>query len=475
MSELGLSAPVVAIPLEGDVGSKPLGSYELAELDRDNLLFDLPLQPFVGTSLIDCTLIDCRQPNGFTIGSAFDAGALRAVVFDDDGNLVSDEAANLGDIQPGLYGLTVADLVGAHPSFTATALSDFMAMNTTTLAQAEQNPALQLQGIPIQLLDAYRTATIEDARLLFSGWRLVDFGGLAVGLELADIQAAVATWDAAQETASDPVTIGDLTRKIELEDLDGIGDDLFVDTLALSTVAKAAPLLTVDDVWPLLTPLRVEHLRLVGGTTELTIGATAANRTLGQVQAASSPLPAAQALEGLLWGDIIGSADTEPLPSAENVTIASILGNFRGVTLGEFLRAAQPISDQDPSVLDLGSVNLADYSTATGVDFSIDFTLTGTARPDGVRLVATLPTGSRYIEGSATLTGAGIPTGDDAPAIEPTSFGDTLVWQITNVQPGVDYTLDFGVRSPAETGTVIASVSGQLQRRNVFASASTDD
>ena len=473
LSELGLSAPVVAIPLGGTVGGKPLGTYELGELDRANLLFDLPIQPFIGTTLIDCSLIDCRQPNGFTIGSAFDAGALRAVTYDVDGVVTMDRAAQLGDIQPGLYGLTVADLVGAHPAFTSTELGTFMAANTTTLADAEQDPALQLQGIPIQLLDAYRTATIEDARLLFSGWRLVDFGGLAVGLELADLEAALTAWDAAQEISADPVTIGDLTRKIELDDLDGIGNELFVDTLALSTVAKAAPALTVDDVWPLLQPLRVEHLRLVGSTAEPTIGGAAASRTIGQVQAASVPLPVAQPLQGLLWGDIIGSADTDPLPSATDVTIASILGSFRGVTLGEFLRAAQPITDQDTSVLDLGAVDLADYSNATGVDLSIGFRLDGTARPDGVRLVATLPAGSRYVEGSAVLTGGATPTGTDAPIVEPTLFGDTLVWLITNVQPGVDYTLDFGVRSPAETGTVTASVSGQLQRRSVFASSNT--
>ena len=97
----------------------------------------------------------------------------------------------------------------------------------------------------------------------------------------------------------------------------------------------------------------------------------------------------------------------------------------------------------------------------------------GTARPDGVRLVATLPDGSRYVDGSAVLTGGATPTGTLAPAVEPTRFGDTLVWQITNVQPAVPYVLRFEVRSPAETGTVTASVSGQLQRRNVFTSANT--
>ena len=132
------------------------GSYELSELDRSNLLFDLPIQPFVGTTLIDCTLIDCRQPNGFSIGSAFDAGALRAVTYSDIGEVTLDRAAQLGDIQPGLYGLTVADLVGANRAFTSTALVAFMAGNTTTLAQAEQDPALQLQGIPIQLLRCLR-------------------------------------------------------------------------------------------------------------------------------------------------------------------------------------------------------------------------------------------------------------------------------------------------------------------------------
>ena len=277
-----------------------------------------------------------------------------------------------------------------------------------------------------------------------------------------------------EENSADPLTIGDLTRKIELTDVDGIGDDLYVDTLALSTVAKAAPLLTVDDVWPLLQPLRVEHLRLVGSDAALRIEDPAASKTIRDVVAASPALPAAQPLQGLLWGDIIGSAaDTEPLPSAKNVTIASILGNFRGVTLGEFLRAAQPIADQDTSVLDLGAVDLADYSTATGVDFSIGFRVDGTARPDGVRLVATLPAGSRYVPGSAVLTGGATPTGADAPDVEPTLFGDTLIWLITNVQPGVDYSLSFSVRSPAETGIVTASASGQLQRRNVFASSTT--
>ena len=45
--------------------------------------------------------------------------------------------------------------------------------------------------------------------------------------------------------------------------------------------------------------------------------------------------------------------------------------------------------------------------------------------------------------------------------------GDTLVWLVTNVRPAVAYTIRFGVRAPAQTGTVTASVSGQLQRRAI--------
>ena len=468
LSELGLAAPVVAIPLVGLVDAKALGAYRLNELNRSNLLFDLPIQPFMGTSLLDCTLIDCRAPNGFTIGSAFDAGALRAVTYDSSRVVTLDRPATLGDIQPGLSGLTVADLVGANPAFTAAALGTFMAANTTTLAQAEQTPGLQLQGIPIQLLDTYRTVTIKDARLLFSGWRLIDFGGLADGLERGDIERAVANWNGARAASGTPVKLGDLTRQVRLDDVDGIGNDLYVDTLALSTVAKAAPALTVDDVWPRLQPLRVEHLRLVGATASPAIVGAARAKTIGQVRDASPALPVAQPLQGLLWGDIIGSTKTKPLPSAAGITIASVLGNFRGVTLGEFLRAAQPISDQDPSALDLGAVNLADYSTGTGTQMSVGFRLDGTTRPDGVRLVTTLPAGSRYVDGSAQLQG-----GPSLVGLEPTTFGDTLVWLVTNVQPAVDYTIRFGVRAPAQTGTVTASVSGQLQRRNVFASAST--
>ena len=301
--------------------------------------------------------------------------------------------------------------------------------------------------------------TREIVRALVDDIVLVDEG---------DIEQAVANWNGARAASGTPVKLGDLTRQVRLDDVDGIGNDLYVDTLALSTVAKAAPALTVDDVWPLLQPLRVEHLRLVGATASPAIGGAAAAKTIGQVRDASPTLPEAQPLQGLLWGDIIGSTKTKPLPSAAGITIASVLGNFRGVTLGEFLRAAQPISDQDPSALDLGAVNLADYSTGTGTQMSVGFRLDGTTRPDGVRLVTTLPADSRYVDGSAQLQGGPSPVG-----LEPTTFGDTLVWLVTNVQPAVDYTIRFGVRAPAQTGTVTASVSGQLQRRNVFASAST--
>ncbi len=345
LSELGLSAPVTAIPLDGLAGGQPLGSYLLSDLDRTNLLFGLPLEPFVGwvdandNPVFDCDVIDCRQPNGFTLGEGLDAGALPADLA-------------LADVQPGLFGLRLADLIGANPNLTEQALRAFSAGlvdvdgSPLTLGDAA-DAGFAPDGIPVELFSAYDQATIADQRLVFSGWRLVDFAGLAAGLDLEDLEAAVANW-----AATSDLEVGDLTGKIPLVNDDGTPKDglfdgeLWVDTLAVSTLVDAAPGLTVGDTWPLLRPLRLEHLRSATDQP-FSITSTAASTTLGEVLDGDDRYPTASRLEGMLWGDIVGSAGTDPLPRAEAFTVSSVIGAFTGVTLGEFLprRSRSPISE----------------------------------------------------------------------------------------------------------------------------------
>ncbi len=235
LSELGLSAPITAIPLDGDVGGQPLGSYRLSDLDPSNLVFGLPLEPFVGwvdvddTPVFDCNVIDCRQPNGFTLGEGLDAG--RALP----------RRPDPGRRPTGLFGLRLADLVGANAIFTEEALRAFSAALPLTLGEAA-DAGFAPDGIPIELFSAYDQATIADERLIFSGWRLVDFAGLATGLDLQDLEAAVANW-----AATSTLQVGDLTGKIPLVNPDGTDKDglfdgeLWVDTLAVSTLVDAAP------------------------------------------------------------------------------------------------------------------------------------------------------------------------------------------------------------------------------------------
>jgi hypothetical protein len=440
---------VSAIPLSGVDTQPDLGAYLLSDLDPTNFLFDLPLAPFVGWDRFDCDVIDCRQPYGFTIADGIAAGAFTG------GPLT------LGDVQPGLFGLTVADLVGAHPDFTAAALGAYVAAIDLTLAGAE-TAGLVVSNIPVELLTRYRTVTLDEARLSFSGWRLVDLVGLATGLDEVDVLAAIDTWETA--TAADPLTIGDLTRKLEVADVGGLGGDLWVDTLALSTVAKADPNLTVADAWPLLRPLRLEHLRVNGSTP--TLGETATNTTLGAVVDSDPAEPPSQ-LEGLLWGDIIGSAGTDPLDEALDVTVADIVGGFAGITLGEFLRAAQPISDQRTEQIDLRSIDLAEYGSGDTLDFDADIRVVGGNRPQSVRVVITLPDGSRYAPASATLTGGPTPV-----VVEPTRFGDTLVWQLANLQPDVAYSLTFEATSSDQIGTVAIAGSAQIPTAGFFVQSS---
>ncbi len=475
LSELGLAAPITAIPLSGSVRTRALSSYRLDELADTSLLFDLPISPFIGTTLLDCNLIDCRQPFGFTIGDAVAAGAMLG-------------SATLGDLQPGLSGLAVADLVGTHPDFTESALRTFVGAITLTLAGAEA-AGLGVDGVPVQLLDAYDTTTLSEARLLFSGWRLVDIGGLAAGLETSDLDAAIAAWGADQTTTGQELTIGDLTRKLPVADTNGLApDELWADTLSLGTIADAVvrnslPLL-VDDVWPLLAPLRLEHLRLDNGTDAgvpvnlTTPGAT--DRTLGTILGRTTPpttpsLDVLQRLEGLLWGDIIGGGEQAPLPKVRNVVVADIVDTFAGITLGEFLRAAQPISDQDIELFDFSAIDLADYSNDTGVTFDVEFTADNLRRTESVRIAVSLPPGSRYVEGSAGLQECLV----DEPCTPvpdvgaPTLFGDSLVWQIASVKSAAQYTISFGVRSPAVIGPVTASAQARLLGADVIASSST--
>jgi hypothetical protein len=453
LSELGLAAPITAIPLTGTVGGRQLGDYLLSELDPTNFLFDLPLAPFVGWERFDCDVIDCRQPYGFTIADGLAAGAF-----------TSPENLTLADVQPGLFGLTVADLIGAHPAFTRDALGGFVASIGLTLADAEA-AGLGVSNIPVELLARYQTITIDEARLAFSGWRLIDLVGLAVGLDEDDVRAAVDGWAAA--TAADPTTLGDLTGKLATANTGGLGDALWLDTLALSTVVKAAPGLTVDDVWPLLRPLRLEHLRLAATGATPPLGAAAAARTVGNIISTDPSLPVPSQLEGLLWGDIIGSAGTQPLTAAEDVTVADIVGGFAGITLGEFLRAAQPISDQRTEQIDLRSINLAEYGSGVPLAFEANIEVVGGNRPQSVRVVVTLPDGSRYVPESATLAGGPAPVD-----VEPTRFGDTLVWQLANLQPDVAYTLDFEATSAVRIGTVGIAGAAQIPSAGLFVQAS---
>ena len=462
LSELGLSAPITAIPLDGLVDGRSLGSYRLADLDPSSLLFGVPLEPFVGweeedgAPVFDCTVIDCRQPNGFTLGEGIESGALPS-------------SLTLAAVQPGLFGLRLADLIGAHPAFSVDAMRAFSAAITLTLGGAA-DAGLAPDGIPIELFDAYDQVTISDERLVFSGWRLVDLAGLAEGLDLADLEDAVENW--ADATAADPLTVGDLTQKIPVTK-DGLGlGELWVDTLALSTLVNAKDDLTVGDVWPLLRPLRLEHLRTATGQA-FTIGTSARDTTIGSILGGDPDYPQASRLEGLLWGDIVGSAGTDPITRAASFAVADVIGAFAGVTLGEFLRAAQPITDRNTEEIDLSAIDLADYATGATVSFDVAVAVVGGNRPQSARIVVTLPDGARYVPGSAALRGFTLDS-DALAELEPTTFGNSLVWQIANIQPGsTPTTLTFATRSSEKVGTFVTSVSAQVASTDLFASDST--
>jgi hypothetical protein len=458
LSELGLSAPITAIPLDGLVGGQSLGSYRLTDLDSSSLLFGLPLEPFVGwvdeqdDPVFDCDVIDCRQPNGFTLGEGIEAGALPRDL-------------TIGDVQAGLFGLRLSDLVGAHPAFTTENLRAFSAAITLTLGEAA-DLGFAPDGIPIELFSAYDRVTIRDERLVFSGWRLVDFAGLAEGLDLEDLEAAFAQW-----AAANPLTVGDLTQKIPVSK-DGLGDgELWVDTLAVSTLVNAAPDLTVGDIWPLLRPLRVEHLRTANGQ-QLSVTPAAGATRIGSILDDDPDEPQPSRLEGLLWGDIVGSAGTEPIPSAASFTVADVIGGFTGVTLGEFLRAAQPITDQRTEEIDLSAIDLADYATGTSVSFDVDVRVTGGNRPQSARIVVNLPDGARYVPGSAGLEDFELEE-DELAELEPATFGNSLVWQIANLLPDTTYTLRFDTRSSERLGTLATAASAQLASVDLFALDST--
>lgn len=458
LSELGLSAPITAIPLDGLVGPQSLGSYRLADLDPSNLLFGLPLEPFVGwvdendDAVFDCNVIDCRQPNGFTLGEGIEAGALPVDLA-------------IADVQPGLFGLSLADLVGAHPDLTADNLRTFISAINITLGDAA-DAGFAPDGIPIELFSAYDQVTISDERLLFSGWRLVDFAGLATGLDLAELETAFEAW-----ASADPLMVGELTQKIPVAQ-DGLAEgELWVDTLALSTLVDAAPDLTIGDIWPLLRPLRVEHLR-TPGDQPLTLVGAAVDTTIDSILDGDPAYPQPSRLEGLLWGDIVGSAGTEPVPSAATFTVADVIGGFTGVTLGEFLRAAQPITDQRTEQIDLSAIDLAEYATGTNVSFDVDVRVTGGNRPQSARIVVNLPDGARYVPGSARLEDFELDE-NELVELEPATFGDSLVWQIANLLPDTTYTLRFDTRSSERLGTLATAASAQLASADLYALDST--
>ena len=460
LSELGLSAPITAIPLDGLVDGRSLGSYRLADLDPSSLLFGVPLEPFVGweeedgTPVFDCTVIDCRQPNGFTLGQGIESGALPSLL-------------TLADVQPGLFGLRLADLIAANPAFTEQSLRTFSAAVTMSLGDAAE-AGFSPDGIPIELFSKYQDVTISDERLVFSGWRLVDLAGLAEGLDFGDLEAAVASW-----AATNSLMIGDLTGKIPVAQ-DGLAaDELWVDTLALSTLVNAKPDLTVGDVWPLLRPLRLEHLR-TASDQPLSVQPSAAFTTIGFILTNDPPYPTPSRLEGLLWGDIVGSAGTDPITRAATFAVADVIGAFAGVTLGEFLRAAQPITDRNTEEIDLSAIDLADYATGATVSFDVAVAVVGGNRPQSARIVVTLPDGARYVPESAALRGFTLDP-DALAELEPTTFGNSLVWQIANIQPGsaAPTTLTFATRSSEKVGTFETSVSAQVASTDLFASDST--
>ena len=442
LSSLGLNAPLTALPLDTmNVGGKPLGDYAISELAPTNLLFDLPLQPFVvAGSPLDCALIDCRQPNGFTIGDAVDAGALSGTL-------------TLSEVQPALSAMYLGDLVGGNAAFTQAALADAIAAVDLTLEQAE-DAGLSVVNIPIQLLPEFSTAAIEDTRLFFVGYRLIDLVGLNDDFTQSEFEQAVANWRTSQNAA--PSTIGDLTARLDAP----LGaDELWVDFMNVAALSEADPSLTVAGVWPLLTPLRLEHLQATSPATPVTLDATGSARTIAQVQADPN-----LSLEGLLWGDVLGDLAA--------FTVADLTASFAGVTLGEFLRAAQPITEQKSELIDLSAIDLADYSSGLGVTYSVDVRIDDATRPHAIRLVAGLPSGSRYIDGTAVLSDISGPIGP-AGDFEPTKFGDTLIWNIGNAQPGVDYSLGFETRSPEAIGIVPIGVTAQLGDLDVFATANS--
>ncbi len=158
---------------------------------------------------------------------------------------------------------------------------------------------------------------------------------------------------------------------------------------------------------------------------------TVASTTIGSVLAGDPDYPTASRLEGLLWGDIVGSAGTDPVPGAELFTVDSVVGAFTGITLGEFLRAARrsPISEPRRSIST--AIDLADYATrGDGAVRRRHHGREGGNRPQSARIVVTLPEGSRYVPGSAAIAGFDLDENELAE-LEPTTFGDTLIWQIS--------------------------------------------
>ncbi len=152
--------------------------------------------------------------------------------------------------------------------------------------------------------------------------------------------------------------------------------------------------------------------------------------------------------------------------------MADLAASFQGVTVGEFLRAAQPITDQQSERIDLSTVDLADYSNGPGVTYSVAVRVDDATQPHALRLVATLPPDSRYVAETAVLTAGGVPVG--APGdFEPTTFGDTLIWNIANAQPEENYELRFEARSPIVIGNVPVGVTAQMGDLDVFASATS--
>ncbi len=102
------------------------------------------------------------------------------------------------------------------------------------------------------------------------------------------------------------------------------------------------------------------------------------------------------------------------------------------------------------------------------MQFDVDITVEGGNRPQSTRIVVTLPEGSRYVPGSAAIAGFDLDENELAE-LEPTTFGDTLVWQIANLLPDTTYTLQFETRSSERVGTLVTAATAQLASVDLFA------